>query len=353
MAVWTIKGGRRGEHEDSFLEKGVVAVGLNLGQSIADFADRDALRGHVEGQNAANQLWRFYNEVETNDMVVLPRKRVRQVAVGRITGPYAYQPQSVGTEAPHIHAVDWQVTDIPRSHFDQDLLNSFNSLLTLSQPGAPDAEARIGQIVNIFMELETPGISNLATPLETVPVTAADEDVTEADQAEEQINLDQVIKERIIARFRRQYAGKDLEYLVASILQAHGYHVMQTREGPDGGIDVLAGKGDLGFGEPRLCVQAKGRTTPVSLNEYSSLQGNITAFGAGHGLLVSLGGFTKPVHDRNEQQSFFTIRLWGPEDLAQRLLESYDSLPQDIRSDFRDDIPLDTVQVLRRSEPGL
>ena len=351
MAVWTIKGGSRGEYEDAFLEKGVVAIGFGLGQSIADFADRDALRSHVESQNAANQLWRFYNEVETGDMVVLPRKRVGQIAVGRIAGPYAYQPQSAG--APHIHAVEWQVADIPRPHFDQDLLNSFGSQLTLSQPGAPDAEARIRRTVGVFMELETPGTNNPATPPETVPAAAADESDAGADQAEEQINLDQVIKERIIARFRRQYAGKDLEYLVASILQAHGYHVMKTREGPDGGIDVLAGKGDLGFGEPRLCVQVKGRTTPVNLNEYSSLQGNIAAFGADHGLLVSLGGFTKPVHDRNEQQSFFTIRLWGPEDLAQRLLESYDSLPQDVRSDFRDDIPLDTVQVLRRGEPGL
>ena len=352
MAVWTIKGGSSGEYENAFLEKGVVAVGFALSRSIADFSDRDALRDHMESPNAANQLWRFCNEVETGDMVVLPRKRVHEVAVGRIAGPYAYQPESVGAVAPHIHAVEWQVTDIPRSHFDQDLLNSFNSRLTLSRPGAPGAEARIRQTVNVFMELETPVIDDPAPSPETLPTVATDEGNVGADLAEE-INLDQVIKERIIARFRRQYAGKELEYLVASILQAHGYHVMQTREGPDGGIDVLAGKGDLGFGEPRLCVQVKGRTTPVNLNEYSSLQGNIASFGADHGLLVSLGGFTKPVHDRNEQQSFFTIRLWGPDDLAQRLLESYDSLPQDIRSDFRDDIPLDTVQVLQRAGPGL
>ena len=351
MAIWTINGGSSGEYENAFLEKGIVAIGFGLRRSVADFADRNALRDHVESRNGADQLWRFYSEVNSGDTVVLPRKRVRQVAIGRITGPYAYRPELVDA-APHVHTIDWQVTDIPRSHFDQDLLNAFNSLLTLSQPRTPDAESRIRHIADIYLEQAIPTTGDQATPLGAAPATATDEDVIGADQAEE-INLDQVIKERIIARFRRQYSGKDLEYLVASILQAHGYHVMQTREGPDGGIDILAGKGDLGFGEPRLCVQAKGRTTPVNLNEYSSLQGNITAFGADHGLLVSLGGFTRPVHDRNEQQSFFTIRLWGPEDLAQRLLESYDSLPQEIRSDFRDDIPLDTVQVLRRGEPGL
>ena len=172
--------------------------------------------------------------------------------------------------------------------------------------------------------------------------------------AAEEMNLDQVIKDSVVARLRRQFTGgKRLAYLVASILKASGYVALQTREGADGGIDVLAGKGDMGFGEPRLCVQVKSRSGPVGLAEYDRLRDNIDTFRAQHGLLVSLGGFTKPVHDRNEQQSFFAIRLWGPEDLAQRLLEKYDSLPQDIRADFRDDIPLDTVQVLRRGDPSL
>ena len=350
MTVWTIKGGRAGEYEVAFLEKGVVAIGFGLHRSVADFEDRDALRAHVESASDANQLWRFYKDIRDGDMVVLPRKRPQGLlALGRITGQYVYQPELAGNGAPHARTVDWQVTDIPRSHLDQDLVNSIvNAHQTLSQPGASDAEARLGQIVSIYLEEDS---SPIDTPEAAVSIDSVDADVIE-DSAEE-IDLDQVIKDRIIARFRRRYAGPQLEYLVAGILEASGYHVLQTSQGPDGGIDVLAGKGDLGFGEPRLCVQVKGRTTPVNLNEYSSLQGNITAFGADHGLLVSLGGFTKPVHDRNEQQSFFTIRLWGPEDLAQRLLESYDSLPQDIRADFRDDIPLDTVQVLRRGEPGL
>lgn len=354
MTVWTIKGGSRGQYEESFLERGLVALDYGLRQSIADFTDREALRDHLESRTGADQMWRFYTEVSTGDMVVLPRKRTGEIAVGRISGPYVYDAESVGSGAPHTRSVDWEVMDIPRSHFDQDLLNSFGSQLTISQPSsASNAEARIRQIANVFMELETPTVDHPANLPEMATIAPVHESADSSNQAEEEINLDQVIKERIIGRFRRQYAGKELEYLVASILRAYGYHVLQTREGPDGGIDVLAGKGDLGFGEPRLCVQVKGRTSPVSLGEYASLQGNIAAFGADHGLLVSLGGFTKPVHDRNEQQSFFAIRLWGPEDLAQRLLERYDSLPQDIRSDFRDDIPFDTVQALQQGDATL
>ncbi len=353
MAVWTIKAGSRGEHEDTFLSEGVVALGYDLRQSIVDFADRDALRSHVANRTGADQLWRFYTEVNPGDVVALPRKRTGEVAVGRINGPYAYQPELAGSGAPHTRSVEWQVTNIPRSNFDRDLLNSLGSQLTLSQPGAPNAEARIRQIANIYLELETAPTGEPETTQDDAMATARDDGAVSMEPTAENDlddDLDQVIKDRIVARFRRQYAGAQLEYLVSGILKASGYHVLQTRKGPDGGIDVLAGKGDMGFSEPRLCVQVKGRTTPVDLREYSSLPGNINSFGADHGLLVSLGGFTKPVRDRNEQQSFFMIRLWGPDELAQRLLENYDSLPGDIRADFRADIPLETARVLRQTD---
>ena len=341
MAVWTIRGGRVGEYEDAFLEKGVVAVGFGLRNSVVDFTDRDALRAHLGNRSSADQIWRLYNDVENGDMVVLPRKLTRQVAVGRISGAYSYQPESVGAEAPHVRAVEWQVPNIPRSHFDRDLLNSFGSLLTVSQPGAPNAEARIASIANAFLGDDSIG------ELAATPAIGAESSGDDSRDTEffEEVDIDQEIRDRIVARLRQKFAGTRLEYLVASILEAAGYVVLQTRKGADGGVDVLAGKGDLGFGEPRLCVQVKGRTSPVDLSEYDRLQGNIASFRAEHGLLVSLGGFTKPVHDRNEQ-SFFVIRLWGPEELAERLLENYDLLPQDIRAD----IPLETRRILRQTD---
>ncbi len=349
MTVWVIKGGSNGEHEDAFLNKGVVGLGYGLEQSIADFPDRDALRSRLSNnRTGADQVWRFYREVGDGDLVALPRKRTREVAVGRVTGSYAYRPELVGG-APHVRSVEWQVTNIPRAHFDQDLLNSMGSQLTLSRPGAPNAEARIDRIAKAYLGILPAGEAerSVGEPElgETPPAgSAVDDGVFSADTSEE-IDIDREIRDRIIARLRQKFAGARLEHLVASILQTSGYAVLQTRQGADGGIDVLAGKGDMGFGEPRLCVQVKGRTSPVDLAEYDRLRGNITTCRAQHGLLVSLGGFTKPVHDRNEQ-SFFEIRLWGPEELAQRLLDGYDSLPQDIRAD----IPLETVRVLRQRE---
>ena len=342
MTIWTIRGGRTGEYENTFLEQGVVSVGFGLNRSAEDFTDREGMRIHSGSRSQADQLWRFYQDVSIGDLVVLPRKTTREIAVGQISGPYAYRPDIVGAGAPHVRAVEWQITNIPRSHFDRDLLNSFGSLMTISQPGAPNAEARIARVANAFLENDS--IQESAT----IPVSHtefAEDDGYGEGQTFDEIDIDQEIRDRIVARLRQKFSGTRLEYLVASILKASGYVVLQTRKGADGGVDVLAGKGDMGFGEPRLCVQVKARTSTASLEEYDRLQGNIASFRAQHGLFVSLGGFTKPVHDRNEQ-SFFVIRLWGPEELAQQLLDNYDSLPQDIRAD----IPLETVRMLRETE---
>ena len=336
MAAWTIKGGRSGEYEDAFLEKGVVSLGFGLQQSVAGFADRNALRRACgKSREGADQMWRFYSEVGDGDMMVLPRKRASEVAVGRVNGCYVYQPDLVSSEVPHVRRVDWHVTDIPRSHFDRDLLNSFSAQLTLSKPRAQDAEARIERIAKAYLEAEEP---------EPVEISANGDSATgggSGDEANGEIDIDREIRDRIVARLRRKFAGEQLEHLVASILEVSGYYVLKTQKGADGGVDVVAGKGDMGFGEPRLCVQVKGRTSPVDLAEYDRLRGNITGFGARHGLLVSLGGFTKPVRDRNAE-SFFEIRLWGPDELVQRLLETYEALPRDIQAD----VPLRDRKIL-------
>ena len=183
MAVWTIKGGSAGEYEDTFLERGVVSIGFDLSRSVSDFADREALRAHLGSRSGADQLWRFYQDVKDGDMVALPRKRTREVAVGRINGPYTYRTESAHLGAPHVRAVEWQVTNIPRSHFDRDLLNSFGSLLTISQPAAANAEARIARIVNAYLDTDqVGGIS--ATPI-TVAEPSGDDGAQAAEPFEE------------------------------------------------------------------------------------------------------------------------------------------------------------------------
>lgn len=336
MTAWVVRAGRAGENEDACIERGVAAIGFGLRRSITEFADQEALRRCLSRPNAAGQLWRFVHEMQIGDLVVLPRKRTREVAVGRVAGGYVHRPELIGDDAPHTRKVEWHATDVPRSNFDQDLLKSFGALQTLSRPQARNAEARIERVANVYL--------GLASGEQGDPAASGDGVID--DDPNEEVDIDQAIRDRIVARLRRKFDGARLEHLVANITRALDYHALETREGPDGGVDIVAGKGDLGFGHPRLCVQVKHRSSPVDLAEYDRLRGNVTGFGARHGLLVSLGGFTKAVRNRNEQ-SFFEIRLWGPDELADRLLETYEKLPLDIRTD----VPLRDRKVLEEA-PG-
>lgn len=326
--VWVIRAGKNGENEAAFIERNAAAIGFDLATSIGKFKDRRALRSHLGRNKAADQLWSFYRMVTPGDMVVLPRKVTREVAVGRIAGAYSFQPDRVGRDVPHTRPVTWLATNIPRADFDQELLYSFGGLGTVYRSKAPNAKQRIERIAKSYLG-------------DPVDERLDSGEPSELDPHEEVDDLDQAIKDRIVARLRQKFAGPRLEYLVACVLRASDYVALETRAGPDGGVDIVAGRGDLGFGQPRLCVQVKARTGKVDLAEYDRLIGNVKTFRAEHGLLVSLGGFTKPVLDRNEQ-SFFEVRLWGPEELTERLLDTYESLPAAVQAD----IPLRNRKVL-------
>jgi restriction system protein len=234
-------------------------------------------------------------------------------------------------EAQHVRPVDWIAQDIPRTVFGPDLLNSLGGLATVFRIRAPDAESRIQNIA----DQHSAGIA--AGDTETTATTS--------DDGEFKVDLEEQITDRIIERIRQRFSGTRLEHLVAEILKASGYHATETRQGPDGGIDVVAGQGDMGFGHPRLCVQVKSGRSAVDLADYNRLQGNIGSYGADHGLLVSLGDFTRTVRNENER-SFFQIRLWGPSDLVDKLVETYDSLPEYIQSE----IPLRNRRILIETE---
>ena len=323
MTAWVVRGGGRGEYEEVFMSENVVAIDYGVIASVAEFSSRDSLREQLSSRSAADQLWRFAREIRSGDTVVLPRKSPRVIAVGQVSGEYQFRPS---LEAPHIRPVNWIAQEIPHADFETDFLNSFGGQGTVYRIHAENAESRLQQIaaghlsgapINLDEERSTG--AGLPSP--------TGEDETFRFDLEEQINR------RIIERIRMRFFGTRLEYLVGSILRASGYHAIETRQGPDGGIDVVAGQGDMGFGHPRLCVQVKSGRNAVDLAKYNRLQGNIGSYGADHGLLVSLSDFTRSVRNENEH-SFFQIRLWGPNELFERLLDTYDQLPEDIRSEI-------------------
>ena len=328
MAVWVVRAGGRGEFEEAALSGNVVGIGFGLERSILEFQDRDALLQVVEKPTTASQLWRFVHEIKIGETVVLPCKQTNLVAVGKVAGDYRYDADSYCS---HLRPVQWAATDIPRPSFDQDLLYSFGGLATVFQVNRTNADERITGVVNLHLGEEGGG----------APVILSDA----TEESSISVDLTEAIVDRIAERIRQRFTGHRLEYLVESILKSQGYTTQQTQRGADGGIDVVAGRGQMGFEEPRLCVQVKSGNTPVDLPDYNRLQGNIRGFGAGNGLLVSLSGFTRSVLNENKR-SFFEIRLWGPGELTDNLLETYDRLPADIRAD----IPLADRKVLLESD---
>ena len=109
----------------------------------------------------------------------------------------------------------------------------------------------------------------------------------------------------------------------------------------DGGVDILAGTGPLGFAQPRLCVQVKSQQSPADVTVFRSLQGSMQTFGAEQGLLVCWGGFNKAVQSES-RLSYFRIRLWDAGALLEAVLRMYSKLPKELQTE----LPLKRVWAL-------
>ena len=257
MTVWVVRAGGRGEWEELFTSEEIAAIDFGLRQSVADFDSRESLRAHViesgGSRSGADQLWRFSSEICIGDMIVLPRKLSKSIAVGRVSGDYAFR---LDMEAPHVRSVHWNAQDIPRADFDRDLLYSFGGLATVFRAQASDAEARIRR-----------KLDQISGDTPVVPVST----ITEGEEEGIRVDLEEQIEDRIVEHIRRKFSGVRLENLVAEMLRASGYHVLETRRGPDGGTDIVAGRGEMGFEQPRLCVQVKSGRDRVDIREYNRL----------------------------------------------------------------------------------
>jgi restriction system protein len=160
-------------------------------------------------------------------------------------------------------------------------------------------------------------------------------------------DLEQYAKDQIRDYISRRFKGHKLTELVAALLTVQGYQVRVSPEGPDGGIDIIAGRGPLGFERPRLAVQVKSGDSPVDVKVLRELQGVMKNFGADQGLFVSWGGYRGSV-TKEAARLFFEIRLWDSGDLVQTLQAHYDQLPDTMQAE----LPLKRVWTLVQSDEG-
>ncbi len=325
MAVWLVRAGRRGQQEQAALDHNLVTIAWNEMPDLSGTTTKEALADLYREtypdatlrQVAMNvgQVWTFRERMQTGDLAVLPLHIQSAIAIGKITGPYQYR-TDLGNDVHHTRSVEWIRTDIPRTAFDQDVLYSLGAIMTVCQIRRNNAEERI----RAFLE---------GKPSPKLPVGIGEDD----GDGEEALDIEQAARDQLLEYIQRKYAGHKLADLVDAVLQAEGYLTRVSPPGPDGGVDILAGSGPLGFGEPRMCVQVKSSASPVDVTVLRGLQGILQNFRAEQGLMVCWGGYKSSVL-KEARQSFFQIRLWDSGDLLLAIFKNYDKFSDQLQAEL-------------------
>ncbi len=333
MAIWLIRAGSHGEYEQKFIEDNRVYVtSNNLDVDLGQLGDRSELteamtQRHPDAKrrtiaNWVSQVWPFAHEIQKGDLVVLPLKSQRAIQIGEVTGNYHFE---AGGPNPFYHwrPVKWIAEAVPRAHFGQDLLHSFGAFMTICRVQRNNAEARIAAMRSGGWKPESIAAITQGT---TEPIGEADEATVDSD-------LEELARDQIAQLISARFKGHGLTRLVEAILNAQGYTTYRSPEGADGGADILAGAGPLGFGAPRLCVEVKSESSPIGRPTVDKLLGAVSKFGAQEGLFVSWSGFKTNVQ-KELAASFFRVRLWTQKELLEALFAHYDHLDDDLKAEL-------------------
>ncbi|MFC2171913.1 restriction endonuclease, partial [Acidobacteriota bacterium] len=159
------------------------------------------------------------------------------------------------------------------------------------------------------------------------------------------LDLEEYAQDQLRTFIGAKFKGHDLTRLVRAVLEAQDYQTYMSPPGPDGGADIIAGRGPMGFDRPRLCIQVKSASSPADVGILRELQGVMKNFGAEQGVLVSWGGFKDSVY-KEARTLFFEIRLWDADKIVQAVLDCYDDLSDVIQAE----LPLKRIWVLLPEE---
>jgi len=331
MAVWLIRAGSHGEHEQKFIhEKRVYVTWDDLDKNLANLSDRQKLSEEMKElypdskpkriSNWVSQVWPFAHDMQLEDLVVLPLKSQPAIQIGKITGDYHFEPSGPN---PYYHwrEVEWIAESIPRSHFNQDLLYTFGALMTICRIQRNNAEQRIFAMRENGWKPET-------------QISVIKETNQSEGEAPEGTDLEELARDQISQMISARFKGHGLTRLVEAVLKAQGYATYLSPPGSDGGADILAGSGPLGFGSPKLCVEVKSGDEPIGRPTVDKLLGAVSKFGAHEGLFVSWSGFRSTV-PKELAASFFKVRLWNQKDLLDQLFTNYDHLDEELKAELQ------------------
>lgn len=337
--VWIIRAGRKGEERDDFyLDSGLAGVGWGQLPDLKSIQSREEIARLIREDrpnatnrsvgNRAGYLWRFRTDVCLGDVVVLPLSTTSEIALGVVTREYRYR-EDLDPGKRHVVSVDWKRTDVMRSTLARELRDSLSGARgTVSRVRKDDRAWRFHQLM---LEGRDPGMgADLDTGAGDSKATAESDST---DDPETEIDLESVGIARIQDHIAQRFREHRLADLVADVLKAEGFVTEVSPPGPDGGVDIFAGRGLLGLDSPRLVVQVKSSASRVDAKTVRELDGVLSRQGADQGMLVAWGGITRPARQEMRSQ-FFRIRLWNAEDLVEAVLRNYDNLSTEVQAEL-------------------
>lgn len=305
--IWGIHAGKTGDAETLFLKRNFIALGWDKVGDLSLLApNRDAFKARLLQvwpdakpgaiANSAGQLFRFVHEMKESDLVAYPSKLDRHIHLGRVEGPYRYD-AALEDSYPHLRPVKWHRA-ITRTHFSQGALYEIGSAMSLFTIKNYAEEFRVA----------------LTGKAAAVP---EDEDDTVGKVAKD---IEETTRDFILKLLARELKGHPFAEFVGHLLNTMGYRTRVAPPGPDGGVDIVAHKDELGFEPPIIKVQVKSNEGNIGQPIVAGLYGNVSS--GEHALIVTLGTFTAQA--RTFERSKSNLRLIDGEELVALVLEHYD-----------------------------
>jgi len=251
--------------------------------------------------------------MKPGDLVVYSSKIDRQIHLGRVDGSYKYDTSGEPTY-PHRREVKW-LRAFPRTRVSQGALYEVGSAMSLCQ---------VKNYANEFIEaLKGRLIPPDPKDDETVVLVAKD--------------MEETTKDFVLKQLASEVKDHPLAEFVAHLLGAMGYHTRVSLEGPDGGIDIIAHKDELGFEPPIIKVQVKSGEGTIGDPVVSALYGKVAT--NEFGFLVGLGTFTNQA--KNFARSKTNLRPIDGKELVDLVLQHYEKFD----SRYKGLIPLKRIYV--------
>ena len=322
--LWGIHGGEQGIAHKLFIENNLIALGWLVTEDLTQIKpDRDSIKSKLIQAYpdrkkgfypvVAGQTYRFLYEVKEGDYIAYPSKIERQIYLGEIKGPYHFDNKKMSAY-PHHRSVKW-IKHLPRTDFSQGALYEVGSAMTFFQIKNYADEflkAIVGQIDKSEI-IEDESIAYIAEDIE---------DNT---------------RDFIIKKLAQELKGHAFADFISHLLNIMGYKTRVSPEGPDGGIDIIAHKDELGFEPPLIKVQVKSSEGSISEPMVSQLYGKVDK--AEYGMYVTLGTFTNQAKTfaRNKNN----LRAIDGEELVSLIFKFYEKFD----SKYKALLPLRMVYV--------